>query len=304
MLSALRSIVAFLLPLGAISLYGGAPTQSAGSSVTMSRNSDGNYVIQYVVDGTKHELVFEPATKLKAYIQSEVTPRSQRTRYEYRYTATNGDDSQQQLSSMSIGATLTVPSSETASGPEGWETDIIPATGRVAWYRRAIGWTLEGILPARSLSGFAVVSTMLPAPGQARVRGNVWAPQVSSEPPAEVMAQLELLLKQDYLVVPVLAPLIFAGVNEPELTPAIFIARIRGHYQYELYRSGRPNGASIDQRLGEAIHALDTGSEERGREELRAAWALAAVEFPDLWQTTIGRGLTLAIAHVFRRFEW
>jgi hypothetical protein len=304
MLSKPRLIAVLLLSCGAISLYGSARAQSSASSVTRSRNSDGNYVVQYVVEGTKRELVFEPATKLKAYIQSEVTARSPHTRYGYRYTVANGDDSQQQLHSMSIGGTFTVPSSEVASGPEGWEADIIQATGRVAWHKVPTSWTLEGISPGRSLSGFAVVSSMLPAPGQARVRGNVWAPRVSSDVPTEVIAQLDPLLKQDYLVVPVLAPLIPAGANEPELTPATFVSRIRGHYEAELYRSGRPNGASIDRRLREAVQAFDTGSESRGRAELSAARALAAVEFPDAWHTTLGRGLTLAIDHVFWRFEW
>jgi hypothetical protein len=275
-------------------------SQGAEQKPTITREAGtGDYIVDYVVNGETRTLRFTPATQIKPSIVGSVEYDLSSDLYTYQYQFANGQAARQELYRASI--QLTFPT-EIVGTPAGWQPNHAESVGRISWYRILRGVGREGIPPGSSLSGFAIRSPHLPAPSQARCSGNTGVLEVPGDLPQRVIELLDPLLRQDYLVVPVIAPIIPSGFNEPELTAAVLVSRIRGRFAMALLRADDPDGQVVDAVLGRAVQALDAKQIERGAQYLREARASAEKLDASVWVRSLRDALVLNLDHAQRRF--
>lgn len=241
---------------------------AAGAQVSappLRLDPNGNYVISYRHGGSVRELVFVPATKVEPSITVQVRP-EQPGQLFYEYTIQNGAGAAQELYSITIVANRP---SRLVSTPVGWEGGEVESRGRFYWYRISSSGQRRGIEPGGQRDSFVIASELLPGPSTAECRGNVGPPTIPSVLPEPVVQQLSALMRNDFVSVPVIAPVIPSGMNEPELTRAVFLSRIVHRFAMAIQRSSHPLKADILRDLERAIGSFEVGATQEGETLVR-----------------------------------
>jgi hypothetical protein len=242
---ALTLVFLILLPIGVIA-----------QQAQISTNSAGDYVIRFDVGGTPQEFTFERATHIRPTIRVTVAP--DRGAFTYRYTLANGAGARQDIHSF----TLTGVSSATVEGaPEEWEGDAVPQRARMYWMRLSkLG--RRGVSPGASVDRFVLRSTLLPGPANAELRGNTEVPKITPVVPESALRQLRKLMERDFVTAVTIAPVISGfGAQEPELTTAVFLARVKSRFAVPLIRSDHSDAELLLSALDAAIAAAESGSD-------------------------------------------
>jgi hypothetical protein len=276
--------------------------QGSGTVIQVHRNGpNGSYLIRYRVGDVDREYVFEPATLIAPAVTTEVTLDGQASRFTYRYRVANHENAVQQMHSISISA---ITPSRVAGTPPGWEELPLSKIGRIAWYMKPVGEAKLGIPAGAFQDGFVIESESLPGPAEARCAGNAPFPTVTPDIPDEVKNRISELVRTNYLVVNVLAPVIASGLNEPELDAATFLSRIRAAYEAGLIRSKHRHAAEINAALGRVVVAAQSATPDRRPTELEAVQVLLRDAGEDEWSKTVSDGLSLALSYAGKRYRW
>jgi hypothetical protein len=215
-------------------------------------NAAGDYVIQWTVNGVAHELVFERATHIQPELRVRISRDDQTGEYVYQYSVANGVGARQRIHSVTI---TDARESVVAPGPNGWTGESVPERARVYWIRlTATG--KDGIRPGETARGFVIRSPILPGPTTAELRGATEVPRVAPVVPETALRQLRTLLERDYVTATTIGPSIPGfRTAEPELTLAVFLARIKNRFTVPLIRSGHPGAEELLRGLDAAIAA-------------------------------------------------
>lgn len=280
-----------------------SPVQTAGAPTVDVRRDwgSGKYIIRYRVGNEDREHVFIPSTLISAKIRTDVTFDPQRNVFVYRYRVANTEGAVQQLHQVSIPA---IRMSSIVETPSGWEPLATAQVGRIAWYMKPVGGVKVGVAPGSFQDGFVLESTNLPGASQARCTGNAPFPSVAADTPDEVKSRIMELVRTDFSVVDVLSPTIPAGLNEPELNPASFVARIQGAYGWPLTRSKHRHASEINQHLARAVSVFQSDKPDRAVADVKAIYPLLHAAGEDEWSGNLGDGLGLALDYAGRRYRW
>lgn len=235
-----------LLSLAAGLMLCGAPLVAQRADVSVGPTGD--YVIRFTVDGVPQEVHFEAATHVKPMILARVES-ADGGRWRYSYRLANGADAKQEIHSFTITG---VGTAKDVSGPPDWQGDTVEQRGRVYWLRLSREGR-RGVPPGQSVDGFTILSTMLPGPANAELRGNTRVPQVAPTMPETALQQLRRLLQRDFVTISTIGPVIAGGANEPELTASVFLARVKNRFEVPLIRSEHPDAQAIVDALANAI---------------------------------------------------
>ena len=261
---------------------------------------DGSYIVSYVLNGEPKEYRFTPATLTKPSIQSRVAFDAPANAFSYDYTLSNGQTAAQELHSIDL--RVAAPAA-VRSTPAGWETVSAAASGKILWYLRTTDGRRRGIVPGASQDGFRLESPNLPGPVEARAMGNVGPPSFPTDMPPALLQRLDHLIRTDYIVVNVLSPVVPRGDNEPELTPEVLVARIRGAYDSAILRSKHPRAVALSAALERLVGQV-AGADQNGRRAaIQGLRGLTSGAGGDSWAQTLGAGLQLALDHVASR-QW
>lgn len=272
------------------------PEQFA-SGARVERLPNGDYQVTYqVASGERQEVYVVSAPKIRPTISSSVTSQSDGAfRYEYRLS--NALGAEHDIHAASFEVILPVRS---VAAPQWWDTMQTRSTQRLSFYHVVSGDTLGGVAAGLSVNGFVIESESLPGPTQVRLRSSGGAVQIPADMPLDARAYVESLsARLDHLVEWAITPSIPHGRNEPELTPAVLVSRIRERYVGPLTLSKHRSATKLASELRRVAARLDGSPREL--DLLDSVIALATAPQPDEWSRTIGTALGVALEFARQR---
>ena len=289
-------VISFASAAGLAAVQGVPQTTPSNVTSSISR-ATGDYTFTFVDRGQSKNVSVTPATQVKPTVSTTVGYDSADRRYTYTYTVGNGQGARQELYSFGLNVQFPV---EVRGSPVGWLQMLTPETRRIRWYFEGGRPQREGILPGASVTGFSIVSAYLPAPQQVRFAGNAPTVQLPADLPDDVRLEIErVILSRNYVTEWAMAPTMPNGDGEPELTPAVFVARIHTLYGRALGLSTHPNRVALLEGLKNALGMLQ---KEPTRDHARSLRELTVTAAGTDWDRALGSGLNMALVAMKARF--
>ncbi len=129
----------------------------------------------------------------------------------------------------------------------------------------------------------------------------MWAPTIPEELPADVENELRQYLRVDFVKVPVIAPVIAAGVNEPELTGDILIRRIDLNMFSTLQTIRHPAAYRIHDGLSVARRAFEQHDISTVQQALNRVIDATRDDTANPFQQELSMAVRLSAEYVLRR---
>lgn len=226
----------------------------------------GNYMVTYSAESEYtpkglYQTIYIPATKIDPVVTSHFVAADANGKIVYRFKIKNGNNSQQNIESL----TFTASTSDTnLLSPPGWDGTVIKNFGGSGF---RVGWSytgkenLGGLVPGKILSGLSFKSDDLPGVGTIELVGatpiQAYAGYGASQ---EIADEVEQLDKKNFVPRPAAVPLI--PVANP-FDPAAVLSSMQKHVNQDLVtmKLVDPTFASkLDRLFQTAIAAAKDGN--------------------------------------------
>jgi len=250
----------------------------------------GEYVLSKLVNGELQRVTFTPGTHIAPRIMSTLSSEGDTTVYAYEIV--NSEGATQSLRSCDVPI---IEGTRVERTPMEWESTMTPNRGFMSWFKLNRGGSL-GIEPGRSEANFVLRSEGLPGIANARCQGRLGGPALPEWASDAAKRELGSLMNDDFVDVPVIAPVI--DLKRLEL-PRTAVLLVRTHYAAELRRVA--GGSAIDNELLKAQEELTGSMTAKAVDRLEMLERILESQSGEAWRDQLNAALRICVSDLIRR---